>query len=176
MPKGVYLNPNYMKEYREKNREHLLEYNKLSYKQTPDAHRMYAHAYYKKNREKILQQNKIPEFKHKRNLRNKQREKICIDTWRGFIPHEIQCPCCGKTVFFASGVSKNSIHFDHRKNGSEFIKQPSRWLALHKRNLENELIWKSCDFGMLCKSCNGYLPTNNRIDFVRNVVKYVGGI
>ena len=162
-----------IKYYRE-NKGHILAQDKVRRQKNHDKILKYARQYYSRNREKCLEYNRTHRLKI--NTRDRLREKECVDTWRGFIPHEILCPCCGRKIFFASGVSKNSIHFDHRHEGVEVIKSPSRWLTFHKRTPANEIIWNSCNFGMLCKSCNGYLPTKNRKQFVRNVIAYIGGV
>ncbi len=97
-----------------------------------------------------------------------------MDSWRGFIPEKSKCECCGKEILFASGSTRSAIHFDHRNGGKEFIKShPSRWLALHRRTPENELIWKSCNFGLLCNRCNSVLPTINRNEYVTKLMMYI---
>ena len=106
------------------------------------------------------------------------RESKTLATWIGFIPEITQCQCCGKDIFFCSGNKMKSIHFDHRHGSVDDLnkRSPNSWLRNHKRTPENEVIWKKQDFGMICHSCNISLPTENRVRFLRNAVRYVGGI
>jgi hypothetical protein len=152
---GKYKNPNYMVEYRIKNRERLLA------KGT---------AYRIKNRERIRAYVKehMPQLCRALQQRN-------IELWKRYIPAQTTCQCCGKIIIFNSGNHKTSIHFDHRHNGVELIKLPMNWLKSHKPTQEYLKIWLSCDFGMLCRECNTFLPTLNRAKFIEQIVNYVRG-
>jgi hypothetical protein len=95
-------------------------------------------------------------------------------TWRDIIPVETTCQICKKKIIFNSGMAGNSIHFDHRNNGSEPIDgSPTRWLVSHPRTQENEALWKKCNFGMLCLDCNKMLKTKNRKIYLDNLTRYV---
>ena len=83
---------------------------------------------------------------------------------------------CNKDIYYYSKDLSTSIHFDHRDGGNEPIKEnPCTWLAGKFRNPINEAIWKASNFGMLCGRCNALLPTINRVQFLKNAVKYVLG-
>lgn len=119
--------------------------------------------YAKNNREKLV--------KIVRDNRLKYRS-----SWKDVIPSELDCPICGRRIFFNSGDWKRSINFDHRHDGSEPIKGlPSAWLSRRTCNEENIKIWNSCDFGMLCVKCNRILPTKNRKEWFFKVKKYIFG-
>jgi len=97
--------------------------------------------------------------------------------WNDFFSEDLQCEMCGERVYFNRKDRDKSVHFDHRHGGNELIfGSPFDWLSSHARNQENESIWRSCDFGILCFKCNLRLPTTNRVTFAKNLVKYVLGI
>jgi 5-methylcytosine-specific restriction endonuclease McrA len=126
--------------------------------------RGYALNYYRRNKTKAL-------------LSGKRYEDRCLKSWEGFIPVQTQCQICGKTIYFNRKDLNTSIHFDHRHGLLTSIKNksPNQWLRKHKRTTENESIWRSNDFGTLCRVCNSHLPTNNRKEYVKQVLKYVFG-
>lgn len=148
---------------------------------------------YKKNREKIRARDKVRYWKNRdqrveysRNYYRKnagagrqetlRRQNESIDSWRGMIPEMVQCQCCGRDIFFNSRDGKTTIHFDHRHGGDGAIARPAAWLRTHPCTSANKMLWDPCDFGMLCIQCNTSLPTVDRKLFLRNAVKYVGGI
>jgi len=105
----------------------------------------------------------------KRGLRRQN-----LDEWRSLFPAIMKCEICGKKIIFNSGNKWKSVHWDHRHGGTVKIKRsPTSWLASHKRDKKNEAIWKSCDFGMLCRRCNSWLPTKNREEFIKDVLRYI---
>jgi hypothetical protein len=99
-------------------------------------------------------------------------EKIFLDSWKVIIPNQIKCELCGKDIFFVSKDKSTSIHFDHR-HGRNVIKLPGHWLRKHPLNKKNLAIWESCDFGMLCGTCNRTLPTDNRDEWFKNANRYI---
>lgn len=157
-----------------------LEYNKQWALKNPEKRRLSNERYRIKNRQKINEnQRRVlksrindPEFRKQRNAYALKRFQQYLESWIGFIPRETNCQCCGKLIFFASQIKKNAIHFDHRNGKAKDILSPTGWLKRNKRNSQNELLWKSFDFGMLCRECNLFLPTNNRIEFIKRVVAY----
>jgi dUTP pyrophosphatase len=113
----------------------------------------------------IIQKNKLEVEKQKR-----QRNLL---SWEGVIPKETVCEICNTPIFFNNTNSKSSIHFDHRLSGLELIKvKPTVWLSNNSRNIENEKIWKSCNFGVLCGVCNRRLPTKDRGNFLNKALRY----
>ena len=132
--------------------------------------------YYHKNKEKCSKISKkwAVENPKKRRMINKIFEKHTLISWEGCIPKITQCQMCGRDIFFNNNNLKDAINFDHRYGGTESIKgSPTSWLRFHKRTPENEAIWKSCDFGMICHRCNIILPTMDRQLYLVNVTKYI---
>jgi len=137
----------------------------------------YCRKYHKKNREKILSRKKAYYEQNKKELNQKtmKRHEKNRKTWEGYIPLMTQCEMCGRDVFFHRNNQREAIHFDHRKSGTEIIKRPMLWLAGHSKTPENQKIWESCEFGILCGWCNKSLPTINRKQYILNALKYVLG-
>lgn len=111
--------------------------------------------------------------KKKRSLYWKERYSRFLLPWEGFIPEKTKCEICGKDICFNQRNSQDAIRFDHKKENIVIKGKPSNWLCQNKRTVENEKIWKSCDFGMLCNKCNLILPVKNRKRFVKKIYKYV---
>ena len=133
--------------------------------------------YSKKNKERIAKFAKEYQMKNRdrySQYTQKKRERY-LKLWEDFIPIKTQCQMCGKDIYFGCKDKKNAIHFDHRNEGFEVIEKPQNWLAAHPRTPENEKIWLSCDFGMLCDLCNMRLPTKNRKEFIMKATKYIFG-
>jgi hypothetical protein len=150
----------YNKEYYKNNREKIIENSK---------------EYYTGNKEKVKLYKKSWRIKNSMEIKHHQkviREKY-LESWEGFIPKETKCQICGRAIFFNKRVRKNAIHFDHRHDNHLVKTTPITWLRSHIRNAKNEEFWIKEDFGILCMFCNHSLPTKNREEFVKNVVKYV---
>ena len=130
----MYNHKKYMKEYNIRNREKRCIYRE-------------------NNQEKISLYNKEYRNNHIDEIssRFKKYRDRNLKSWEGCIPARTKCQMCGKDIYFNSGNSATSITFDHRHEGTEVIKGcPTQWLVSRPRTPENETIWKSCDFGMLC--------------------------
>jgi hypothetical protein len=100
-------------------------------------------------------------------------QKLNIDAWKTIIPSKANCEVCGKEVFLITKDRDTSIHFDHRHGRNDSIKEPSHWLRRNPLNKKNLAIWEACDFGMLCRKCNSYLPTDNRGEWFKNASRYI---
>ena len=126
--------------------------------------RVYSMAYYRRNLKKCRAS--CDKF-----------EKKYLVSWGGFIPLETNCEICGKQLYFNSGNTHKSIHFDHKDDKPKPIKTytPNQWLRKHKRTPEREAMWLECDWGHLCSTCNRSLPTKNRERFVNRLNRYVFG-
>lgn len=161
---------NYMKLYREKNKIAIAKQEENYKKNHSVEGKAYRKKYYETNKESMKL--KVKQRRSSINITNRKRDKKYIASWLGMIPAQTNCQCCGKELFFNSGIKMNSIHFDHRYEKANHIKNPYRWLETHPRTIENEILWKSFDFGMLCHICNTFLPTNNRTEFLDNAIKY----
>lgn len=145
----------YLKEWRIKNKDHRKEYMRKWSEEHKEERKEY-----RKSRRK--QENLVTQMR--------------LDEWSKLFNNPSYCEVCGKEIEFNSKDTSKSIHFDHRMGGSEAIQgRPSQWLRGRKRNKENEKIWKSCNFGILCQTCNSFLPTKNRIEFLTNALKYASG-
>lgn len=104
------------------------------------------------------------------------------DAWIDFFikrygdkPH---CEICNKVLLWINDQNNmvDTVNFDHRHNGQEnIITNPKQWINIRPCNDKNKKIFESCDFGILCISCNASLPTLDCEQWVRDVVKYVFG-
>jgi len=170
-----------------KHREYWIKYSKMNRDKLKEKARKYYRenrdkikAYYEKNKIKMSQRHKKYYQKNREKIRtkynkyyNKKYEENML-SWIGYIPEKTICQICGINIYLGKKNKSNAIHFDHRENGNETIKNtPSSWLYRNKRTLKNEAIWKSCNFGMLCFKCNIQLPTKNRKEYIKKVYKYV---
>lgn len=134
--------------------------------------------YFEKHREKYLKYRKKYHKNHKRkeNRMARLREKSAFTKWLDPIPQQACCQICRKQLTFNSGDVNTSISFDHKRGKHEKIKiSPARWLRIHKKTPRNIKIWESCNFGILCNRCNHFLPTKNRIKFLKRALKYAQG-
>jgi len=131
--------------------------------------------YYTKNREIELQKRKEYYSQHSKRIKNRVslQYKRNISSWIPLITKSTSCQICGAKISLNTGDINKSIHFDHRKSGTEVIKlNPTDWLNKHKATEAHKKIWKSCNFGMLCNTCNNHLPTKDRIEWLEKALKY----
>ena len=148
------------------------EYNELHKEEIRIKNRLYRIKNREKNRQSSRQRHQMNKLEE-RNYRIEHR-KNNLKSWQGFIPDKTKCQICGRIIYFKALNIINSIHFDHRHEGRELIKDsPSRWLKQHPRNKENEKIWIQSDFGYLCHFCNYKLPTKHRKDWVEKMNNYM---
>lgn len=140
------------------------------------AHTERCKKYYGENRVAILLQkqeyakSKPKGFWKERAARIRARN---LKTWEGLIPLETQCQMCGIDIFFHSKNRKTAIHFDHRHGNKHYPRSPHQFLLWGPRTPKREALWKSFDFGMLCMKCNLMLPTENRVQFIENAIRYM---
>ncbi len=131
---------------------------------------------YKKEiyQEKLLnQRKKYAKDKKGMSLYSQCRRIRILKAWEGIIPKETDCQACNKRIYFNKGNQRDAIHFDHKKETVRIKGSPSTWLLSHKPTPENIKIWNSCNFGMLCNRCNRYIPTKDRKNFLKKIIKYV---
>jgi len=154
--------------------------------QAPEQRRLYRlknkdkiHEYAKewRNKNKLRISEKNREWHIKNSDRFKERMKKNwnnrLNAWIGLIPKITNCELCGKEIYLNANDIQKSIHFDHRNNGDEEIKMnPTAWLGMHRRTKEREEIWKRCNFGMLCNTCNKMLPTQDRVEYLLKALRY----
>ena len=136
----------------------------------------YRRKYYRINGKRIREYMRKHESEHleESRVRHILRHGRHLSSWEGFIPLSTSCEMCSRDIFFNKRDRENAICFDHRHGGTEYIKgSPFTWLRDHPRNPENEKIWSSCDFGMLCSDCNRCIPTKNRKHFKNNINRYI---
>ena len=121
-------------------------------------------------------------FKQSESSRNKNIEK-----WESVIKQmynikdTFKCQVCGKALSFPKygngGTAYNkSIYFDHKNSHVPIKGSPTRWLRTHSISNKNIAIFKSCDFGILCKNCNTRLgePDDRKTRLLQDY-KYVFG-
>lgn len=155
--------------YKGKESEYNKEYQR-KYKQTPNG---------KESQRKWRQSPKCKKYMKKWGQSPKGKESDrkkkdqCINSWKDVIPKQSNCEVCGQVIIFNSKNKDTTIHFDHRHGGIEpIIGNPSNWMRGRSATPKNILIWKSCDFGMLCNRCNFVLPTVGRVEFLNKLLKY----
>lgn len=189
----------YRKQYYEANKEKICLQQKQRYIQNKETICLQQKQHYQKNKEEINKKHaayrsRQPEYMKLYYLKNKQKakeyyiknkEKIKkrvhekadnnLKSWELIIPKETNCQICGKKIYFRNYNRKIAIRFDHRHENEPIKGKPCEWLRYHSYTYENNKIWKSCNFGMLCFECNIFLPLINRKDFIINIVKYVFG-
>lgn len=119
-------------------------------------------------------------------LRNKLRAKT-LSNWQPIIRemYNMQdgfvCQSCGKALVFPQCGNGNnysqSIYFDHKSNQVNIKGSPTRWLKSHTQSSKNIEIFKSCEFGILCKDCNTRLgsPNNRKKRLLRDYFYVFGG-
>jgi hypothetical protein len=107
---------------------------------------------------------------------NKQKNK---QDWRAFFIQLYgempQCSICLKALDWNADAETNCgtvVNWDHRHGNHAAHVKPANWLHGHLCNEKNQAIWHSFDFGILCNYCNGSLPTNNRIQWLEQALKY----
>ena len=99
-----------------------------------------------------------------------------LKAWQKILPKKLKCSICNKKLEFNGLNRRISVVFDHKNRGKEPIKyKPSNWLRSHNKNSESVKIWKKSNFGILCRKCNMFLPTNinRRKKIVKRLIKYV---
>lgn len=121
--------------------------------------------YFHKHKEKYVKYGKIYSEKCKSEWENH---------FKKIYGENPKCKICGKNLNFYGKIT-DTIHFDHR-NGNELIKKsPKVWLCHKRCNDKYKKIWEQSNFGVLCMRCNWSLPTKNREQYTKNLVKYVFG-
>lgn len=85
-----------------------------------------------------------------------------------------QCQICGTKLSWEIG-SRNKVQFDHKNGytGDRGVSyQPSNFYQSHPCIDQFKKEWLSFDFGRLCSTCNAGLPTNNREEWIQNLMAY----
>jgi len=122
--------------------------------------------YYLKNKMKMNIQ--MREWRKKNNIQ-----------WKNWFEQKYgknpKCEVCGKLLSWKTKNRNKMVNLDHRGNKTKIIKSPSYWTWMHKCDVRNKQIFLSCNFGILCKACNRNLPTDNRKNWLKNVIKYTFG-
>jgi hypothetical protein len=85
-----------------------------------------------------------------------------------------KCQVCNKKLDWYSPDRSKCVHFDHRLEGKELIKTSPRTFTENREISEvRKKIFDDSKFGILCISCNTSLPSENRMMFLKNAIKYV---
>ena len=141
-----------------------------------ESRRAYKREYYHRNKERIAKLRAASYLNHKEDYSRRWHEwrDQNVKSWEGFFPIVTPCQMCGVPIRYNCKDTNKSIHFDHTREDVPIKIRPSSWLVRNRRTPENEAIWKSCNFGMLCGRCNRRLPTAGREQFIKDVVRYWG--
>lgn len=107
----------------------------------------------------------------KRKISERKRKK----RWTKYLPKNPKCEICRKKLYYFSEKKSKRVHFDHPQDNLPIKYQPTTWLRGYNPSFKNRKIWNSCDFGILCAGCNGFLPTKNRIQWIEKINKYIFG-
>ncbi len=103
------------------------------------------------------------------------RQKKIQSEWKLYfnkINPEPKCEICQKDLQYFSGKNFTSVNFDHRKE-TKIIVNPCQWLTSHHPIKKYIKIWEDSDFGILCLICNKMLPTKDRLEWIKAVLKYI---
>lgn len=128
----------------------------------------------------IAKYSQTKEFKNTVNTKNRRCRHKYRDEWREFFIEKYGlyplCEICKKTLSWTTGDRKLSPCFDHRQDGKEIIQStPASWYTCGPCTSQRIQIWESCNFGLLCITCNIGLPTQNRQEWLLQVTKYING-
>ena len=148
----------YARKYKVENRERI---------------KAWAKSYRIRNKDKLrakYQKNKAKLWKHYKAYRENN-----LKSWLKIIPEVTHCQICGMEIYFNKKVKATAIHFDHKQEHSVIEDHPIDFLRRSPCTAEKEKIWREASLGMLCKSCNSYLPTKGRRAYIKKVVRYVFG-
>ena len=124
-------------------------------------------SYYLRNREKVKE-------------RSRRFMDARMSDWRDYLQSyygDPECQLCDKKLmwFGLTNDKATIVHFDHRRGGIEYIKcQPTKWMRARHCTPENQVLFESCDFGILCNVCNRMLPTLNRNEWLAKLEEYHG--
>lgn len=111
-----------------------------------------------------------------RNRQNKRSQRI-LREWKEFLKdlygENPNCEVCGKGLNWILG-DKNLVRLDHKNGLGKIITyDPSCFLKGRNCNEKNKQIFLNENFGILCAKCNACLPTENRMEWLTKVLKYM---
>ena len=130
----------------------------------------------KRNKLYIKKYNKNWNKKNREYYRKYEKEwrRKRINLWLSYLNNKNYCPICevcGRELKYFNG--ELGVHFDHKQEDLPIVKTPSLWLEENPPTKENIKIWESCNFGILCRNCNRFLPTKDRKNWMLKALKYV---
>ena len=116
---------------------------------------------------------------NKKSIQNKNRNnrieriKKWVQHFQYIYGNNPICQVCNTPLeYFTSKLSKR-VNFDHRHGGREPIKcNPAQWYQDRECNIQNQQVWASCDFGILCNLCNLKLPPIGREEWLLKALQY----
>lgn len=84
------------------------------------------------------------------------------------------CEICGQRLYWRHKSKLQVVNFDHRHGGNEpdISGSPASFIRARPCNIQNQVIWRRCDFGILCRLCNNYLPTHSRREWLYKALLY----
>lgn len=117
-------------------------------------------------------------FKKEQKEKQEKEKSICRQAWIDYLIKKYGdipvCEICGKVCAWSSGSAQQTVALDHRYEGREEIKEtPSAWMAGHACSEQSKKLFDSCNFGLLCSTCNLRLPTKDRAQWLKKVADYI---
>ena len=82
-----------------------------------------------------------------------------------------KCEICSKNLSWDKKKDVDVVNFDHQ-GSTQIHCQISHWIQSHNLSQGNKETWRLSNFGILCISCNRYLPRLNRIQFLKSALNY----
>jgi len=84
------------------------------------------------------------------------------------------CEVCKKQLqWIRKNAANNTVYFDHKSEGKYIKIVPSLWYRRHPCTEKNIKIWEKEAFGILCCRCNNFLPTENRLQWLKQITNYI---
>ena len=82
-----------------------------------------------------------------------------------------KCEICSKKLSWKNKRDVDVLMFDHQGT-KQFQCSIGNWIQSHNLSEGNRTIWRKCNFGILCFTCNKYIPRFNRIQFLKTALEY----
>jgi hypothetical protein len=146
------------------------------------------YSYYKKYGDKWRKKNKERVKGYIDRWKSKNRDKVIsysrkvikkhnADWKRYFIEKYGEtplCEICGKQLqWYRKNGNKNTVNLDHESEATFIKGSPTGWYQAHPCIKENIEKLEKIRLGVLCYKCNHYLPTENRLQWLKQVTNYI---
>jgi hypothetical protein len=105
-------------------------------------------------------------------------QKKCTANWKKYFIEKYgetpNCEICGiKLQWYRKNGNKNTVYIDHESEAIFIKKTPASWYRSHPCIEENIKKFEKLHLGILCCKCNHYLPTKNRLQWLKQVTNYI---